>query len=528
MLNLLHLRHWFWFISILLFAGFAFAFLDSNFFAPTFIAVSWIAFLLMYQRCQKAIDEITHATKNIAEGDFNVRLSLLGVRDFDKIGRSLNQLVEDVSRTVTLLMDTSNEMERVAQGVCQVSETARQGVADQHQQVDSAATAMNEMVATVQEIANNGHQTADASQQANRLAEEGQQDVKAITDYIKSLATEVTQTRQVIEHLATDSKSIGVVVDTIRSVAEQTNLLALNAAIESARAGEHGRGFAVVADEVRSLAQRTQDATFEIQNQIENLQQRSHDGVEVMERSVALADTCVEKVEHALGKLTTIVKEVERISTMSYHIAEAAEEQTKVSEEINQNIAIVANVADVNTEKTDQTHLYSYQVLNMACEIRSTLGRFELDLDQAANLQNEEYELVTWTDALDVGMDDINLQHQRLIGLINELYRIMQLNYGLGAIKRVIQGLVSYTANHFAYEEMLFDRYGYGDSDNHKIKHRKLVEQVLSFQSRVNRGEDVADELMSFLKEWLVNHIQRSDKAYSSFLLSKGAGLRAD
>lgn len=139
-------------------------------------------------------------------------------------------------------------------------------------ETDQVATAMNEMTATVHEVAQNAQLAADSASQANAEVGTGQSVVNDSISAISKLVQQVEQAADVIHELENDSIEIGSVLDVIRSIAEQTNLLALNAAIEAARAGEQGRGFAVVADEVRVLAQRTQTSTQEIQTMIEKLQ----------------------------------------------------------------------------------------------------------------------------------------------------------------------------------------------------------------------------------------------------------------
>ncbi|MEF1256020.1 bacteriohemerythrin [Vibrio sp. M260112] len=119
-----------------------------------------------------------------------------------------------------------------------------------------------------------------------------------------------------------------------------------------------------------------------------------------------------------------------------------------------------------------------------------------------------------WSSQLDIGLEEINRQHQALLHLINELYHLLKHNYGLSSIKRVVQGLIDYTANHFKYEEVLFDQIDYSQTKEHIEKHNQLVAQVLDFQKRVERGDDIGDELMSFLKNWLSQHIMHEDKAY--------------
>lgn len=155
----------------------------------------------------------------------------------------------------------------------------------------------------------------------------------------------------------------------------------------------------------------------------------------------------------------------------------------------------------------------------MSQEIGSLLHRFHVDKSRIRH----ENAFVSWGPSLDIGMAEVNRQHQRLITLINELHRAINEGYGLAAIKRIVQGLVDYTANHFSYEEELFARFDYPQSQDHEDEHKKLVTQVLDFQRRVGRGENVSDELMAFLKAWLINHIQGSDKQYAPYLIANGA-----
>src|SRR5690606_35948925 len=148
-----------------------------------------------------------------------------------------------------------------------------------------AATAINEMSATVHHIAQHAADTRDQSQNADQLAGAGQLVVERVEQSISGLSAGVQQTAEMIQRLAEDSQKISGVVNVIHGIAEQTNLLALNAAIEAARAGEMGRGFAVVADEVRNLAKRVQDSTDEITSMITALQSGTRDAVEFMRES---------------------------------------------------------------------------------------------------------------------------------------------------------------------------------------------------------------------------------------------------
>ncbi|MCA1897938.1 bacteriohemerythrin [Shewanella putrefaciens] len=469
------------------------------------------------------LSKLEHAARHLGDGDLSYQVDEKDAGVFIKVVRSINRMGEDVSRTILSLSDTCEGMKNVASDIKVISEQAKQGVLEQEHQTELAATAITQMVSTVQAVSQNAASTAKAADMAQNSAKQSDHIMGNIVHKINGMTKQLHDTKNVIENLAADTNNISSIIETISQVAEQTNLLALNAAIESARAGEHGRGFAIVADEVRNLAKRTSEATVEIQQQIAGLQKGAHKGLEVMLHNVSLADETALMVNQAHHALNDIAVQVNTITDMSHQIATASEEQYKVAEEINNNICAVAKLALNNAHRTNNTNLSSLKVYNMSQEIGSLLHRFHVDKALFNSNQALSKLFVTWGPELDIGMPEINRQHQRLVSLINELHRTLSEDYGLEAIKRIVQGLVDYTANHFSYEEELFERFGYPQSESHKEKHGQLVGQVLDFQKRVGKGEDVADELMSFLRSWLVNHIQKSDKEYTTFLLSHGA-----
>ena len=277
---------------------------------------------------------------------------------------------------LTRLQDTAEQLTRQAQEADQLAHNSSQSLDRQRQETEQVATAVNEMAATTLEVASNVARTAIATQDANRLTDEGRQIAVVTREAIQRLSASVGDTGETVTRLAQDTSAIGGMVDVIKSIADQTNLLALNAAIEAARAGEMGRGFAVVADEVRSLAQRTAESTEQIHTLIAKLQRTAEEAVMTMEIGRRQADEGVERVQQADQALSGISDAVSNITDMTTQIAAAAEEQSAVADEINRNITNIANLADQTAAEANNTALLSEALTNTARGQYSLVERF--------------------------------------------------------------------------------------------------------------------------------------------------------
>ena len=311
--------------------------------------------------------------------DLSLRFPVQGNGEVAAMGRAFNEMTEEYQGIMGQVLAASAKLSASADEMSSITEQTTQGVMRQQSESDMVATAMNEMAATVQEVARNTSDAANASQVADTEASAGRKVVGEAGAGIRQLVAEVENTANAINGLEKESENIGTVLNVIQGIAEQTNLLALNAAIEAARAGESGRGFAVVADEVRSLAQRSQDSTHEIEAIIERLRSGARGAVQAMEAGRSKAHVCVEQAEVAGGSLDAITQAVAAITDMNTQIASAAEEQTAVAEEINRNIVNITQVSNETAVAANATTEASSNLAGLAMELQGLVGQFRLD-----------------------------------------------------------------------------------------------------------------------------------------------------
>ncbi|KPW52303.1 Methyl-accepting chemotaxis protein [Pseudomonas syringae pv. antirrhini] len=336
------------------------------------------AFCSIYRALRVAIDSLLGVTRRLADGDLSARAQVISKDEIADIGNGLNVMAEAFASSISHMDRTSYELSDVAARLGTSIGLAKQSMNAQQAETEQVATAINEMTASVADVAQNTEGAAMAADAANTASRDGLRIMGQTHSTIQALAEEVEISAQKVQALALHSQSIGGVIQVISTIADQTNLLALNAAIEAARAGEQGRGFAVVADEVRTLASRTQASTQEIRSIIEQLQSATHAAVQQMQAGQHKAQACISAASEASGSLSSISQGVERIVEMNTQIASAAVQQHAVSEDINRNVMEIRNSSGTLMLGIDNNAVTAEELARVASDMRSVVARFKL------------------------------------------------------------------------------------------------------------------------------------------------------
>ena len=340
-----------------------------------------LGILMAYLITRAITAPINHAVaiaSEVASGNLSVHIDNNQTNEVGRLMAALATMVSGLRELVRSIESGATNIAASAEELSTVTSQTSDGINRQKQETDQVAAAMNEMTATVADIARNAEQAFTIASDAANQATKGEHEVRETVNQVNSLSVEVGQSMEIIQGLQAETANIGTVLDVIKSVAEQTNLLALNAAIEAARAGEQGRGFAVVADEVRSLAQRTQSSAQEIEALVTTLQSSAKNSVSAMESSASLASHTLERATATGASIERITHAVDEIKQYNNQIATASEQQTSVAEEINQNVTRIRDVTDQSAASSNQTASSSSELARLGSELQTLVSRFRL------------------------------------------------------------------------------------------------------------------------------------------------------
>ncbi|MFH4674559.1 methyl-accepting chemotaxis protein [Vibrio alginolyticus] len=321
---------------------------------------------------------LSDAIKLMASKNLSVPFGMDCKDEYGDVARELEKTRRQLHDVIQMQINASDELSTLTEVMTLSMSETKESAQEEFNEIDQLATAMSEMSSTVQTVAEHAQTASSLTEQASAQAISGQQFLQSTMAKMSELSSDIASSAQAVNQVEERVESIGSVVGTIQGISEQTNLLALNAAIEAARAGEAGRGFAVVADEVRNLAQRTQQATVEIQDMIAQLQTSAESAVELMEKSVVEAADGNELVSNAGSELDGIVGQVTQINDMNFQIATASGQQSSVAEEMSQNLTNVRELVEASVVVVTELLETSEMMQNNAGELDKKIKSFQV------------------------------------------------------------------------------------------------------------------------------------------------------
>ena len=340
--------------------------------------IAIIVGVLITRLITRPIAQAVENAQRIAKGDLTQAITTDRTDEAGQLLMALSDMQGGLKSTLMEIANASDQLASAAEELSAVTDESTRGLTRQNDEIQQAATAVNQMTAAVDEVASNAVSTSEASRQASAEAEDGRQQVEQAVSGMSSMVVEINDSTQSVADLANQVREIGKVIDVIRGIADQTNLLALNAAIEAARAGEQGRGFAVVADEVRALAHRTQISTVDIEKMIGEVQAGADGAVAAMNKSLTWANNTQTLAQNAGQALERITASVSSINERNLVIASASEEQAQVAREVDRNLLNIQDLSTQTAAGAHQTNASSQDLSRLATSFNMLVSKFQL------------------------------------------------------------------------------------------------------------------------------------------------------
>ncbi|EJS09351.1 methyl-accepting chemotaxis protein [Bacillus mycoides] len=349
----------------------------------------------------KPIQKIDTKLKELAsqEGDLTARLQVNSNDEIGAIATSFNKMLENLQHIINRVQKTSVEVQTASENMLEKTNTSREAtirvqssmsnlnssIQSQTSSMEESSTAMDDMAISVQRIAESASSVAELAVATYEHANDGSTVIQKSVSQMTTIHEAVNATSEVVERLITHTKYIDTAVQSISNIAEQTNLLALNASIEAARAGEQGKGFAVVADEVRKLAEQSKTAAKDINQLLHQIQNDTETASSMMSQGRSEAFEGITVVREAGTSFTTIVEQVNKVSTQMQDISATAEEMAASAEEMNaslNNIASISNEVSSETAATAQSAEQKVIVMNEMTLTAKQMKQTVEELDQ--------------------------------------------------------------------------------------------------------------------------------------------------
>ncbi|EOK5705192.1 methyl-accepting chemotaxis protein [Vibrio vulnificus] len=344
-------------------------------------AVIIVSSVILLQVSFKPLSRLNLVVADLSQGngDLTQRLAIESKDEIGQISHSINLFIEKLQQMFIEVADSSKEIDHAVVNLSEQSRSNLRTLNQHTQETEQAITAIEEMSASANSIAQSADNAAHLTETTTRYADESKQTVTGAVESVNGLVTQVVAMSDTITRMSDDTKQISTVLQVIGDIAEQTNLLALNAAIEAARAGEQGRGFAVVADEVRALAARTQQSTAQINEMLAKLKSTTENVVNEMGSTRTRCEETAERTNHVMDSLNVVTDSVAEINNLNTLMATSAMEQRQVTQEVSKNMAAIQEIVRLLNENAAQSTSISDELQNTSHALTDVVGRFRVN-----------------------------------------------------------------------------------------------------------------------------------------------------
>jgi twitching motility protein PilJ len=326
---------------------------------------------------QEAILRLLDEIGNLADGDLTTYATV--TEDFTgAIADSVNYTIDALRDMVTTINETSGHVSSAAQQTQETAQHLTEASIHQAEEITSATSAINEMAVSIDEVSKNSQNTTKMALKSVDFAKKGGATVRRNIEGMDRIRETIQETSKRIKRLGESSQEIGDIVELINDIAEQTNILALNAAIQAAMAGEAGRGFAVVADEVQRLAERSSNATKQIEALVKTIQTDTNEAVISMEQSTAGVVNGARLAEESGEALGQIMKVSDDLSSLIQNISASARQQSKAASNISETMHVIQEITTQTSAGTNQTSASIGNLTTLADEMSDSVAGFKL------------------------------------------------------------------------------------------------------------------------------------------------------
>ncbi len=482
----------------------------------------------------KTLTTIKEFTSKISAGDLSTKIENIKDNELGSLFKTLMDMNNFIGDTMGRMRAESKMVHSSAESLGKEAKKVEANMLNVGENSGAIAGAAEELSITSQHVSDSARETNDSVTSVAAAIEEMSKAISEVTKNsnkgadLANFADEKTRNAmQIIERLKSSSDEIGKVMDVINSIAGQTNLLALNATIEAASAGEAGKGFAVVANEVKELARQTATSTEDIRQKVDEIRSNTEEVVEAM-NEVAIANTDVIGISNAIAaateKQTVTGKNIDDLMVRTAGLAQDTgrqmDEIATASNEVAEKIVGISKLTNETMEQAKQVTKSSEQLTLMANEMQKATNAYKLP--------DKEINFITWGPEWENGLKVFDDEHKVLVKYINQLYSGMCLGSTRDKEEKILEGLLDYTKKHFAHEEEYFAKVNYSGTEAHLKIHRDLEGTVLDFVENFKKdGAEVDANLMTFLRDWLINHIKKIDKKYLNELSTVAANAVA-